>query len=183
MKSKNAGMIFKKYARREPEVRAHVSSARQKAEEARASLASTQNRGSVLTGLMRLKESGRIDGFHGRLGNLGTIDEKYDVAISTACPALDNMVVDTVEVGQQCIDYLRKTISAEPTSSSWTVCPRVICQPSYTPEKCSPSLRPRQAQGFHVCTGILQCYAKYPGCQGPGTGKPNRLWSARRWRV
>ena len=79
---------LEKYATREPEIRAHVSSARQKADEARSSLASTQNRGSVLTGLMRLKESGRIDGFHGRLGNLGTIDEKYDVAISTACPAL-----------------------------------------------------------------------------------------------
>ncbi|KAE8144032.1 RecF/RecN/SMC [Aspergillus pseudotamarii] len=88
---------LKKYAHREPEVRSHVSSARQKADEARASLASTQNRGSVLSGLMRLKESGRIEGFHGRLGNLGTIDEKYDVAISTACPALENMVVDTVE--------------------------------------------------------------------------------------
>lgn len=99
---------LKKYSHKEPEVRTHVSSARQKAEEARASLASTQNRGSVLSGLMRLKESGRIDGFHGRLGNLGTIDQEYDVAISTACPALDNMVVDTVEVGQQCIDYLRK---------------------------------------------------------------------------
>lgn len=99
---------LKKYSAREPDVRAHVSSARQKAEEARATVANTQNRGSVLTGLMRLKESGRIEGFHGRLGNLGTIDEKYDVAISTACPALENMVVDTVEVGQQCIDYLRK---------------------------------------------------------------------------
>ncbi|KAK1147400.1 Structural maintenance of chromosomes protein 4 [Aspergillus melleus] len=99
---------LKKYSHKEPEVRTHVSSARQKAEEARASLASTQNRGSVLSGLMRLKESGRIDGFHGRLGNLGTIDQEYDVAISTACPALDNMVVDSVEVGQQCIDYLRK---------------------------------------------------------------------------
>lgn len=99
---------LKKLSQKEPEFRTQVSSARQKAEEARASFASTQNRGSVLTGLMRLKESGRIDGFHGRLGDLGTIDEKYDVAISTACPGLDNMVVDSVEVGQQCIDYLRK---------------------------------------------------------------------------
>jgi structural maintenance of chromosome 4 len=33
---------------------------------------------------------------------------KYDVAISTACPSLENLVVDSVEVGQQCIDYLRK---------------------------------------------------------------------------
>ena len=97
-----------KLQQREPEIRSQLSGARQKADEARASLSSTQSQGNVLNGLMRLKESGRIEGFHGRLGNLGTIDQKYDVAISTACPSLENLVVDSVEVGQQCIDYLRK---------------------------------------------------------------------------
>ncbi|EXJ94813.1 structural maintenance-chromosome 4 [Capronia coronata CBS 617.96] len=99
---------LQKLAASEPDVRAQISSARQKADEARASLATSQNQGNVLKGLLRLKDSGRIDGFHGRLGNLGAIDEKYDVAISTACPGLENMVVDNVEVGQQCIEYLRK---------------------------------------------------------------------------
>ncbi|KAL9027242.1 MAG: hypothetical protein Q9196_004206 [Gyalolechia fulgens] len=97
-----------KFVDKEPELRSRLSGARQKADEARASLSSSLSQGNVLNGLMRLKESGRIEGFHGRLGNLGTIDEKYDVAISTACPSLENMVVDSVEVGQQCIDYLRK---------------------------------------------------------------------------
>ncbi|KAG9993558.1 structural maintenance of chromosome protein, partial [Aureobasidium melanogenum] len=92
----------------EPALRSKLSGARQKADEARASLAATQTQGNVLTGLMRLKESGRINGFHGRLGNLGAIDARFDVAISTACPSLDNLVVDSVEVGQQCIEYLRK---------------------------------------------------------------------------
>ncbi|TVY75869.1 Structural maintenance of chromosomes protein [Lachnellula suecica] len=96
-------------SQKEPELRSKLSGARQKADEARASLSNTQTQGNVLTGLMRLKESGRIDGFHGRLGNLGTIDQKYDVAISTACGALDNFVTDSVEGGQQCIEYLRKT--------------------------------------------------------------------------
>jgi len=95
-------------AAQEPAIKSKLSGARQKADEARASLSATQSQGNVLASLTRLKESGRIDGFHGRLGNLGAIDQKYDVAISTACPALDNLVVDTVEVGQQCIDYLRK---------------------------------------------------------------------------
>lgn len=95
-------------AQKEPTFRSKLSGARQKADEARASLSATQTHGNVLTGLMRLKESGRINGFHGRLGNLGAIDQKYDVAISTACPSLDNLVVNSVEVGQQCIDYLRK---------------------------------------------------------------------------
>ncbi|KAK3628795.1 Structural maintenance of chromosomes protein 4 [Elasticomyces elasticus] len=95
-------------ATKEPAMKAKLSGARSKADEARASLSATQSQGNVLSGLTRLKDSGRIDGFHGRLGNLGAIDQKYDVAISTACPSLDNLVVDTVENGQQCIDYLRK---------------------------------------------------------------------------
>lgn len=97
------------FAEKEHIIRNKVSNARQKADEARSSLAQNQNRGNVLTALMRMKETGRIDGFHGRLGNLGTIDAQYDVAISTACPSLDNFVTDTVEAGQQCIEYLRKT--------------------------------------------------------------------------
>ncbi|OAA70760.1 nuclear condensin complex subunit Smc4 [Akanthomyces lecanii RCEF 1005] len=95
-------------AEQEPKIRAKISSTRQKADEARSSLSSTQTRGNVLAALMRMRESGRIEGFHGRLGNLGTIDEKYDVAVSTACGALDNFVTETVESGQQCIEYLRK---------------------------------------------------------------------------
>ncbi|KAI9691322.1 MAG: hypothetical protein M1820_009743 [Bogoriella megaspora] len=108
---KEAGTVqasLEEVAQKEPAVRSKLSNARQKADEARASLSAAQTQGNVLTGLMRLKDSGRINGFHGRLGNLGAIDQKYDVAISTACPALDNLVVDTVEIGQQCIDYLRK---------------------------------------------------------------------------
>ncbi|KAF4126224.1 structural maintenance of chromosome 4 [Geosmithia morbida] len=92
----------------EPKMRNKISNARQKADEARSNLASTQARGTVLTALMRMKESGRIDGFHGRLGSLGTIDSRYDVAISTACAALDNFVTETVDAGQQCIEHLRK---------------------------------------------------------------------------
>ncbi|KAI9757041.1 MAG: hypothetical protein M4579_003610 [Chaenotheca gracillima] len=97
-----------KMSQQEKEIRSKISGARQKADEARASLSNSQTQGNVLSGLMRLKESGRINGFHGRLGNLGAIDQRYDVAISTACPSLDNLVVDSVEVGQQCIDHLRK---------------------------------------------------------------------------
>lgn len=99
---------LQRVAAKEPEIRARISHARQKADEARASLTSSQNQSSVLRGLVRLRESGRVDGFHGRLGHLATIDEKFDVAISTACPGLESLVVDSVDVGQACIDYLRK---------------------------------------------------------------------------
>ncbi|KAJ6264659.1 hypothetical protein Dda_0808 [Drechslerella dactyloides] len=99
---------FETLKQQEPEMKTTLSNTRQKADEAKAALTATQNQGNVLNGLMRLKDTGRIEGFHGRLGNLGTIDAKYDVAITTACPALENMVVDTVDVGEQCISHLRK---------------------------------------------------------------------------
>ncbi|KAF7724063.1 hypothetical protein EC973_001396 [Apophysomyces ossiformis] len=88
--------------------RTQLNLARQKADEAKMSMQQSQNRGKVLASLLRMRDSGRIKGIYDRLGNLGVIDDKYDVAISTACPALDNIVVDTVEAGQACIEYLRK---------------------------------------------------------------------------
>ena len=39
---------------------------------------------------------------------MGAIDEKYDVAISTACGALDNIVVDTMDTAVKCVEFLRK---------------------------------------------------------------------------
>lgn len=88
--------------------RVRLAAARLKTQDAVNSVASAQNKNKVLSSLMRLAKSGRIEGFYGRLGDLGQIDDKYDVAISTACPALDSMVVETVETAQACIDYLRK---------------------------------------------------------------------------
>ncbi|ETW86671.1 hypothetical protein HETIRDRAFT_58645 [Heterobasidion irregulare TC 32-1] len=90
------------------ELRSKASASRQRVDEARSNQAANTSQNRVLDGLTRLRTSGRITGFHGRLGSLGTIPDKYDVAISTACGALNNMVVDTVEQGQACIEYLRK---------------------------------------------------------------------------
>lgn len=92
----------------EVQLRNKASSSRTKCEEARASVQSNQSRGEVLNSLARQADLGMIKGFHGRLGNLGVIDEKYDVAISTACPGLDNIVVEGVETGQACIEHLRR---------------------------------------------------------------------------
>lgn len=39
---------------------------------------------------------------------LGAIDDKYDVAISTACGPLDNIVVDTMASGEACVAYLKR---------------------------------------------------------------------------
>ena len=107
------------------QLRNKAESARSKASEAKASQTTKETQNLVLSSLTRLRQQGRIAGFHvsglicslrsvlmrgfaqGRLGSLGTIPDKYDVAVSTACGALNNMVVDTVEQGQACIEYLR----------------------------------------------------------------------------
>lgn len=50
-----------------------------------------------------------MQGLLGRLGDLGTIPEQYDTAVTTACSQLDCFVVDTVSNGEACIKYLRET--------------------------------------------------------------------------
>ena len=53
-----------------------------------------------MEGLLREKTAGRLPGLCGRLGDLGTISDKYDVAVSTACGALNNIVCDNMETAQ-----------------------------------------------------------------------------------
>lgn len=81
---------------------------RSQVEEARSSLQSHRSRGQVLESLMKQKLSGAIPGICGRLGDLGTITDKYDVAISTACGALDNVVVDNMETAVKCVQFLKE---------------------------------------------------------------------------
>ncbi|KAK0465948.1 RecF/RecN/SMC N terminal domain-containing protein [Desarmillaria tabescens] len=88
--------------------RAKAMSTRQKVDEAKSSQAESRTQSRVLECLTRFSEQGRVQGFHGRLGNLGKIaDDKYDVAVTTACGNLNYMVVDKVEQGQACIEHLR----------------------------------------------------------------------------
>ncbi|KAJ1966634.1 Structural maintenance of chromosomes protein 4, partial [Dimargaris verticillata] len=95
-------------ASQEQDFRRDIQRARQKLQDARSSYESLQSRGKVLQGLLRMKETGRIEGIHNRLGSLGVIDDQYDVAISNACPSLDSIVVDNVPSAQKCIEHLRK---------------------------------------------------------------------------
>ncbi|KAL6696539.1 RecF/RecN/SMC N terminal domain-containing protein [Trichoderma pleuroticola] len=169
-------------AEQEPKIRAKISSARQKADEARSSLANTQTRGNVLSALMRMKESGRIDGFNGRLGNLGTIDKKYDVAVSTACPSLDNFVTETVDAGQQCIEHLRKNKLGRGN---------FICLDKLRQRDLSPIQTPENAPRlFDLITAKADKFlpAFYHAMQDTlvanDLAQANRIaYGARRWRV
>ncbi|KAF9154011.1 hypothetical protein BGX20_004783, partial [Mortierella sp. AD010] len=125
---------IKEMATRESLLRDRANLARNRAEEGKASQQKTQSRSAVLNSLMRQRDLGKINGIQGRLGNLGAIDDKYDVAISTACPALDNIVVDNVEVGQQCVEFVRKNNLGRVSLILLSQLPKRNLNPIQTPE-------------------------------------------------
>lgn len=78
-----------------------------KIDDAKFKVSNVESQNKVLNALNKLKETGRINGFYGKLGDLGIIDDKYDIAISTGVGSLNDYVVDTVNDAQNCIQYLR----------------------------------------------------------------------------
>lgn len=47
-------------------------------------------------------------GILGRLGDLASIAEEYDIAVSTACSMLNHIVVQTTAGAQKCLAFLRQ---------------------------------------------------------------------------
>ncbi|KAK0172379.1 hypothetical protein PV328_005704 [Microctonus aethiopoides] len=92
---------------READYNGRLRKMRVQYEEDRAAMQATKSKNNVINSLMEEKIAGRLPGVFGRLGDLGAVDAKYDVAVSTACGPLDNVVVDTVETAQACIQFLR----------------------------------------------------------------------------
>jgi structural maintenance of chromosome 4 len=80
-------------------------------EETKASLQSSGSRSHAVNGILKAsrrgQELGNV-GVLGRLGDLATISEQYDVAVSTACGMLDHIVVQTTAGAQRCLEFLRK---------------------------------------------------------------------------
>ena len=94
---------------------AAVAEATSNLRSARASLASkrdaahaARSAGAAAAALRDARSKGVLPGFRGRLGDLGVIDARFDVAVSAACPALDNFVVDDTAAAQACVSLLRK---------------------------------------------------------------------------
>ncbi|NWV07543.1 SMC4 protein, partial [Ptilonorhynchus violaceus] len=98
---------LEKLGREESGTKDVVRDLRRKVEEAKSSLAQSRSRGKVLEALLQQKKCGNIPGLYGRLGDLGAIDDKYDVAISSSCGALDHIVVDTIDTAQACVKFLK----------------------------------------------------------------------------
>lgn len=86
-----------------------VSSCRNRVGELQRAVQAASSQGAQMKALMEAKRSGSIPGIYGRLGDLGVIDGKYDIAISTACPALEYVVVQSAEDAQAGVEMLRKS--------------------------------------------------------------------------
>lgn len=107
-------------------------------DEKRSSQAASKSQGAVMDALMAQKRNGNIPGIIGRLGDLGSIDLKYDVAISTAVGGnLDKILVDSTATGKQCIEFLKKNnigrgnfLALEKTKGKW----ERMMQPIQTPD-------------------------------------------------
>ena len=56
---------------------------------------------------MTAQSQGKLKGVHGRLGDQGSIPQKYDTAISSCCPTLDFIVVDSIKDAEACVNFLR----------------------------------------------------------------------------
>jgi structural maintenance of chromosome 4 len=97
----------------ETNLQARLRDAIAEAEDGKASMASSGSKvsGTFQSIMKATKKGGKLSGagVKGRLGDLATIDSKYDVAISTACGSLDSIVVETTEGAQACIEFLRAT--------------------------------------------------------------------------
>eukprot|EP00435_Cladocopium_sp_Y103_P033627 s1533_g8.t1 len=90
------------------EVTKEVQQARTKAEEAKGEFEQERSRGHLFTAVMAESKAGRLNGVYGRLGDLGTINKKYDVAVSTACGMLNAIVVESTEDAQAVIEFIRR---------------------------------------------------------------------------
>ncbi|KAF8492752.1 RecF/RecN/SMC [Russula emetica] len=165
------------------QLRGQASSSRQRVEEAKASQAANTSQNKVLDSLTRLRNSGRVGGFHGRLGSLGTIPDKYDIAITTACGSLNNMVVDTVQQGQTCIEYLRKQNVGR---ANFLVLEKINetngMRPIQTPEnvpRLFDLVKPKEARFAHAFYKALR-----DTLVAQDLAQANRIaFGARRWRV
>ena len=63
---------------------------------------------TALPAIIRLLDVHAFDNVMSLAGDLGAIDAKYDIAVSTSCAALDYVVVDNTATAQCCVEMLRR---------------------------------------------------------------------------
>ncbi|CAG9311751.1 unnamed protein product [Blepharisma stoltei] len=66
-----------------------------------------EGKSKLIQDINTAKRTGELGGILGRLGDLGVIDSKYDVAVSSAAARLDNIVAETVQDAEKLIEFVR----------------------------------------------------------------------------
>ncbi|PWA91971.1 structural maintenance of chromosome 3 [Artemisia annua] len=108
LESSKARQVEEECRKEQEELMTLEQAARQKLTELKSVMETESSQGSVLKAILQAKASNSIPGIYGRMGDLGAIDAKYDVAISTAVGALDFILVETSAAAQACVDMIRK---------------------------------------------------------------------------
>lgn len=95
------------YKKQEESILRDISEIQTRLDESLSSVSEQHQKNHILNELIKAQQKRELVGIHGRLGDLGIIDEKYDIAISSCCPALDNIVVARIEDAVKGVEYLR----------------------------------------------------------------------------
>ncbi|KAF0991884.1 hypothetical protein HZS_3971 [Henneguya salminicola] len=93
----------------ESKIMTNLSEKRSLLEQLRFNESSLKNKSKIISELLKQKELGNICGIFGRLGDLATIDPKYDCAASSCCGYLDHCLVDTMDTAVKCVEFLRSS--------------------------------------------------------------------------
>ncbi|TRY50457.1 Structural maintenance of chromosomes protein [Cryptosporidium tyzzeri] len=59
--------------------------------------------------VMKYFSANKKSGVHGRLGDLGQVDDKFQLALASSVPQVENIVVQTTEDAQEVVNYVRKS--------------------------------------------------------------------------
>lgn len=76
-------------------------------EDSKSAASSAAGQSKLLGALLAAKKKGSQPGLHGRLGDLASIDSKYDVAVTTGVGALNHILVASTADGRKAIEFAR----------------------------------------------------------------------------
>lgn len=91
----------------EGEIYKKIQTLQQKISEIKQNNTEIVQRNANLDALMRAQDQGILSGIYGRLGNLGTIEAEYDIAITTSCSHLNSIVVEKIDHATKAVEFLR----------------------------------------------------------------------------
>ena len=98
---------YRELERVEGELTNEISELRGRLNVAKHALSDSQSKSKILKELLEAQKNRLLSGIHGRLGDMGAIDDKFDIAATTSGSFLDAIICDTMEQGELIISYLR----------------------------------------------------------------------------